>query len=212
VRAICSFTAKLLRSDVLYGHFVTTWTPVRVSRGATLSDKVGRERNLKAHNNKSCSTFRYNPPSPHMLHRVHDVPDAICKVCQLRANSGMHRATLPSSLFAIRRPLHSTVSGRKCSRQMRCGLWTVLRDRQCSCCSYRNTTGLRTVMPCCTYRATWSEDCNVMLHLPCYHWSEDCNVMLHLPCYHWSHSPHKSKDCTMPNGQTDTSSVELHWT
>ena len=59
----------------------------------------------------------------------------------------------------------------------------------------------------------WSENCNVMLHLPCYHWSENCNVMLQLPCYHWSHSPHKSKDCTMPNGQTDTSSsAELHWT
>jgi hypothetical protein len=59
-------------------------------------------------------------------------------------------------------------------------------------------------LPC--YR--WTGDCNVMLQLPCFHWSEDCNVMLQLPCFHWSHSPHKSNDCAMANGQTDTLSSD----
>ena len=95
-----------------------------------------------------------------------------------------------------------------CSYRATAGLRTVM-----SCCSYRATAGLRTVMSRCSYRATAGLRTNVMLHLPCYRWSEDCNVMWQSPCYHWSHTPHKSKDCKMPNGQTDTSSsAKLHWT
>jgi len=193
VKAICSFTAKLLRSYFLYGHFVTTWTPVRVSRGATLSEKLGSEtRNSKHTITNPALLFDIIPPPPFTPHvtMVRHVPDAICKVCRLRANSGMHRATFSSSLFAKWRPLQLSVMS-CCSYRATAGLRTVMSccsyrattglRTVMSCCSYRATTGLRTVMSCCSYCATAGLRTNVMLQLPRYRWSEDCNVMLQLP-------------------------------